>query len=197
MDCSDVCPPFDVLPRCAQLQSNRSRQDISSVVVHRIEVSQEDPSFCDTPEDVERFFCEHPVGVKATGGAMPYALLISTDGRITQSAPLCRITPHAAFHNPKSIGVGCLGDFRHAPPSGDQGYALELLCAFLLRELDLGIGGLHGHDELTGGSREIDKVCPGVHLPMGDLRSKVAVRLIDGLVVRFPAVFETEPSSTL
>src|SRR6185437_10827922 len=75
------------------------------IIVHRIEVSQEDATYSDAPADVARFFLQHPIGVKATGGAMPYPLLIDARGTCTQTLPLRVVTPHARHYNPQSFGV--------------------------------------------------------------------------------------------
>lgn len=151
----------------------RAREAICGVVVHRIEVSQEDSSYGDTAEEVARFFREHPVGVKATGGEMPYPLLIDAEGIITQTVPLLRVTPHARAHNPTTIGVGCIGDFRARQPSPVQHRSLLRLCAHLVRELRLSASALRGHDELAGGSADPDKICPGEGLSPTRLREDV------------------------
>ncbi len=57
---------------------------ITGIVVHRIEVSQEDASYGDTPPEVVRFFREHPVGVKAAGGRMPYPFLIDETNTVAR-----------------------------------------------------------------------------------------------------------------
>ncbi len=152
----------------------RTPAAVRSLVVHRIEVSQEDPRFRDTPEDVARFFREHPLGVQATGGNMPYPVLIDGSGRITQTVPLGRITPHAKSHNPHSIGIGLLGDFRCQVPSKAQYASLVQLLGSLAAELGLPPECIRGHDELLGGSADPNKECPGCHLPMAKLRDDVA-----------------------
>src|SRR5687768_13590535 len=101
---------------CERLKE-RARAEVTGVVVHRIEVSQEDATYGDTPVEVARFFRDHPIGVKATGGDMPYPILIAPDGSVTQTMPLGRVSPHAVKHNPSTVGVACIGDFRGRPPS--------------------------------------------------------------------------------
>ena len=146
---------------------------ITGVVVHRIEVSQEDPAFHDNPSEVVRFFRTHPTGVRATGGKMPYPLLIEADGTLTQLLPLGRVTPHARSHNPTTIGVACLGDFRRESPPALQRATLVAVCTELLHALDVGSERLFGHDELVGGSADPNKECPGRHLSMIVLRADV------------------------
>lgn len=152
----------------------REPRDVTGIVVHRIEVSQEDPTYADTPADVVRFFATHPIGQKATGGGMPYPILIDTAGQVTQVVPLGRITPHARSHNPQTVGVACLGDFRGIAPPAAQRAALVLVCATLLRQLGCTSDAVHGHDELAGGSADPDKECPGRHLPLALLRQDIA-----------------------
>ena len=152
----------------------RAWGDVKGLVVHRIEVSQEDPSYRDTPAEVARFFREHPIGMKATGGVMPYPLLIDARGDVTQTVPLRRVTPHARAHNPTTIGVGCLGDFRDKQPPSSQRDALVRVLAELCSWLGLEAHTIHGHDELSGGSTDPDKICPGGGLPLDRLRRDVA-----------------------
>ncbi|MEM6733435.1 MAG: peptidoglycan recognition family protein [Myxococcota bacterium] len=155
----------------------RPTESIDTVVVHRIEVSQEDPSYSDSPRDVARFFLEHPVGKSATGGEMPYPVLIDSSGTITQTVPFNRITPHAKIANATGIGVGCLGDFRERAPAPAQYEALVHVCAALVSALGCGAASVVGHDELTGASSHPDKECPGRSLAMDALRSAVTERL--------------------
>ncbi len=161
---------------CGALKA-RLHNSITSIVVHRIEVSQEDPSYADDAEGIARFFRAHPVGVKATGGAMPYPLLIDSLGGVTQTVPLSRTTPHARTHNPTSIGVGVIGDFRIRAPSVAQRLTLVAVAVELLRDFGLTEAALVGHDELAGGSADPDKICPGNGLSLKDLRRDVSQAL--------------------
>lgn len=163
----------------------RARSDINTVVVHRIEVSQEDPSYADTAGDVARFFAEHEIGKKATGGAMPYPILIAPDGSIVQTVPLERITPHARSHNKTGIGVGCLGDFRAREPSPAQLRSLVLVCASLCRSFEVNFDSVSGHDELTEASSDPDKECPGRAISMDELRRSVAEAMDNGAELGF------------
>jgi hypothetical protein len=157
----------------------REKQNIVGVVVHRIEVSQEDSTFDDNPLEVLRFFQVHPVGIAATGGKMPYPLLIERSGALTQLVPLSRVTPHAKSHNPTTIGVACLGDFRRASPTPAQRQMLVAVSAELLHALGQRTQSLFGHDELAGASADPNKECPGRHLSMNELRADVE-RALDG-----------------
>lgn len=148
-------------------------EPIDRIIVHRIEVSQEDESFGDDPREIARFFREHPIGVKATGGSMPYPLVIERDGRITQTLPLDIASPHAKAYNQRAIGVACVGDFRTAAPSVAQYGALVSLCCDLLNRLHLDAEAIRGHDGLDGASSDPDKECPGRALSLPKLRSAV------------------------
>jgi hypothetical protein len=163
-------------PGCERLKPRR-REEVAGLVVHRIEVSQEDATYGDTPEEVARFFREHPIGVKATGGDMPYPILIAPDGTVTQTLPLGLIAPHAVKWNPTTVGVGCIGDFRGRAPAAAQRTSLVEVCAALLRDLGCGVDAMHGHDELSGGSHDPNKECPGRCLPLEELRRDVAALL--------------------
>ncbi|MCK5690153.1 N-acetylmuramoyl-L-alanine amidase [Myxococcota bacterium] len=159
----------------------RDKTAIDRLIVHRIEVSQEDASFGDSAEETARFFIEHPIGVDATGGKMPYPLLIEKDGTLCQTVALQKITPHARSYNPTAIGVALVGDFRHEPPEPAQYNTLISTLAALAAELDLGSAAIVGHDELSGGSKDPEKQCPGAHLSMDEVRTEVARRLLAGL----------------
>jgi hypothetical protein len=155
----------------------RQLGEVDGLVVHRIEVSQEDATFGDEPREIARFFREHPIGRQATGGGMPYPLLISAAGTITQLVPLGRVTPHAKAHNQSTIGVAAIGDFRRSPPSSAQLGSLVGVCCSLLRQFGLPVDRLAGHDELAQASADPNKECPGRFLPMPGLRAQVAAAL--------------------
>lgn len=163
----------------------REFTDVNSVVVHRIEVSQEDPSYSDTAAGVARFFAEHEVGRQATGGQMPYPILIAADGSVVQTLPLDRVAPHARSHNVSGIGVGCLGDFREREPPAAQLNALVEVCASLCRSFTIKPDAVSGHDELIDASHDPDKECPGRTISMDGLRSRVAEAMTDGAKLRF------------
>ncbi len=172
-------PPFrfEEVPGIERLKA-REQTEITGVIVHRIEVSQEDASYGDTPAEVARFFREHPIGVRATGGDMPYPILIDREGNVTQTVPLRFVTPHAKAHNPRTVGVGVIGDFRKAPPPPRQRAAAIAVCAALLERFGLNVETISGHDELQGGSNDPDKICPGPGLAPDDVRNEVRAFLM-------------------
>lgn len=165
--------------------AHRSIDAIDRIVVHRIEVSQEDSSFADTAADTARFFLEHPLGRSATGGAIPYPVLIAKDGTIEQVVPFDRVTPHARIANVTGIGIGCIGDFRRSKPGPEQLDALVTVCASLCQTLELDVSAILGHDEISGGSHEPDKQCPGPALSMDALRERVKHARANGPALRF------------
>lgn len=183
-------PRLGWVPGLSAMQQ-RPRADIRGVVVHRIEVSQEDASYADTAPEIARFFAEHPIGVAATGGAMPYPLIIDAYGEVTQTVPLRYVTPHARRYNASTVGVACLGDFRTQPPLPLQRAALLCICAALVEIFGLTAKDLHGHDELYGASHDANKECPGHLLPLAALRKDVRDK-IEGSSPR-----GTEPSFRL
>ncbi len=152
----------------------RCAGSIDRIIVHRIEVSQEDPSFGDYPSEVIRFFATHPIGQKATGGNMPYPLLVDAEGIVTQCLPLGLVSMHARKFNPRSIGLALVGDFRTKPPTSAQRLTLVCVGAHLLHRLGLPTEAICGHDGLDGGSADPAKECPGRHLPMEALRADIA-----------------------
>jgi hypothetical protein len=165
----------------AQSQGDkRCATNIDRIIVHRIEVSQEDPTFGDHPAEVIRFFATHPIGQKATGGKMPYPLLVDPSGVITQCLPLGVVSMHARKFNQRSIGVALVGDFRTRAPSAAQRQTLVWLGAHLLHRLQLPVEAVCGHDGLDGGSTDPDKECPGRYLPMASLRADIAAALAVG-----------------
>lgn len=153
--------------------ASRPLSRIEGVVVHRIEVSQEDKSFADTPADIDRFFHQHPIGMKATGGDMPYPILVDAIGVVTQTLPLRVCSPHAVAKNPTTIGVACIGDFRDREPAAAQWQALLHACALLCQQFSLPVEQVFAHDELPGASRDPDKICPGDGLPVTRLRQEL------------------------
>lgn len=148
---------------------------VAQIIVHRIKVSQEDASFRDTAQDIARFFREHPVGRKATGGAMPYPLLVDASGQVIQTVTLNRVTPHARSYNASTIGVACIGDFRQHPMPETQWDSLVATLAELCRQYQLETRSICGHDELDAASHDPNKECPGSYLDMNVLRQAIEV----------------------
>ena len=112
-----------------------------------------------------------------TGGAIPYALLVKTDGGVDQLAEINDVTAHAGRWNYPSVGVAVVGDFRAIPPGIAQWKTCVTLAA-----LFAGYGlANRGHDELPGGSRDPGKKCPGVHFGIITLRTAAAMHEVAGL----------------
>jgi len=120
---------------------------------------------------------------EATGGKMPYAVVVYRDGTVVQSASLTDITPHAAAYNRRAIGVACIGDFRLSPPAQEQWDSL-IWVLHRLRDWSGHRLSVHGHTEFTRATRDASKQCPGRHLSMALVRDAVESRSlleIDGV----------------
>jgi hypothetical protein len=113
-----------------------------------------------------------PEAAKATGGRMPYHLVILPNGIIEQAAPLDAVTPHARSWNHVAIGVAVIGDFRNETPSIEQWDALRKLAHTCSGWLG-GRLAVKGHDELAEARADKSKGCPGKGLDMEALRAEI------------------------
>lgn len=147
----------------------RNPDDIDGVRLHRF--GERDESWWagvgarPSPEGVAKFFREHPDGVAATGGPMPYAIVIDFLGQAWQAAPLSWVTPHTKGHNRTTIGVAVMGNFtRHEPTVAQRKSTAWLLAGLLAWRPDLTIVG---HTDTPNATNTPGKVCPGALLGMG------------------------------
>jgi hypothetical protein len=131
------------------------------VVVHRTGVSH-------SVLGIAQFYRDNP---QYTGGKFPYHFVIYDSGKIIQCVELGYVAPGAFKLNRTGIQVACHGDFRYKPPTPKQGLALIELCVLLCEWV--GDVRITGHTEVKGTSADADKVCPGAHLPMDNLRRLV------------------------
>jgi hypothetical protein len=138
---------------------------------------------------------KYPEVAKATGKEVPYTFMIGGDlgdpqwnGVVWQTLPIYDIGKHARRWSERCVGIGVIGDARIKPPSRKQRDALIDLCVelCLLFDIDpLGVDEdthlpyLVAHDELPGGSKDPDKLCPGDLLPMNEVRRDVASTIKD------------------
>lgn len=128
-------------------------------VNHRIDVGE-------TAEAIAEFFATHPDGLEATGGQMPYPLVITRSGVIQQALELGDWSPHAMRFSFSGLGIGWIGDFRKHPPTEAQ-----LSTGLWITTLLMGWGlRIVGHTELKGAARDPDKQCPGDLLDLAWLR---------------------------
>jgi hypothetical protein len=142
----------------------RSVHDIKYAVVHRIDVAD------GTPRGIGGFFETYIWdGKLLTGGKMPYHLIVEVEGNITKCVPYLMIAPGAAGLNKNGIQIGVVGDFRKHPPTDAQRISLLLLVKEL-KELYPGILPMRHDDEPTGTTMK-NKVCPGKHLNIEDLKN--------------------------
>lgn len=144
----------------------RDLRRLRHVVIHRIRVP--DPHI-NTPEGIREFFEAHDDGIRATGGRMAYHVIVEPGGEITQTIPLGLISPHCAPYNSESIGVACVGDFRHQDPTHAQWIAARDVCLDLLTQYpDLTVVG---HSEI--GDKPQGEECPGARWQIAEFREVV------------------------
>ena len=155
------------------------------IVVHRILFGDLDPDSERIAIDTCLRFVEDENIVSVTGGELPYCVLI--DGRGVKSLALAfsDIGRHARKYNSKSLSVAVIGDTRKKPPTRQQ-YNETVDCLAELcpaHDIDpLGADSadvpyLAGHDEFPGGSSDPNKQCPGIYMPMAQVRHDVADRI--------------------
>lgn len=111
-----------------------------------------------------------PEAAAATGSKMPYHMIIEKDGSVVQCLGLSVRGLHAWKWNPRSIGIGAIGDFRRAAPSAAQWRSAITLCALLAYPQQWKI---YGHDEVPEGSTDPYKKCPGDKWDMAEFRLEV------------------------
>ena len=162
--------------------ARRQKQDIDTVMIHRIEPSemgrnlglQIEPSVV----GLARAFTDPRTHI----GKMAYSILIKPDGQIEQALPLSYVSPHGKRWNFRAVGVAWVGDFTREPPTGAQMAAGEWLLRWLVQSLcpkhSVTFDGavypcMIGHTEAPDSTSDPDKVCPGDKLPMGELRARV------------------------
>lgn len=142
---------------------------------------------------------EFPEVAKTTGKENAYTFMIGGDlgdpqwnGVVWQVLPVYDIGKHARRWSEICLGIGLIADPRIKPCSRKQRDALIDLCVELCQMLHIdpaktdakGVPYLAGHDELPGGSRDLDKACPGDLLIMNELRRDVASTISDSALQR-------------
>lgn len=152
----------------------RAVHQLSTIAIHRVGVDLETGVDLGSPPDICRRFIDDPEIAKYTGGQVPYTFMVDRDGTIWQPLSLSDIAPHARRWNHTAVGIACVGDFRHEPPTKAQRFSLEEFCAELVQMLGLNTSAVKGHDELPGGSADPSKRCPGKYLNMDALGLSVA-----------------------
>ncbi|MFN8482112.1 MAG: peptidoglycan recognition family protein [Anaerolineae bacterium] len=145
-------PPFDLvnqvgsLPRHATLRyASRPLDYIRQLVIHHTGAS-------------ESVGAEQIAGYHVTTLGWPgvgYHFIIDRDGRVAQTNALATISHHARQYNGSGVGIALAGNLDHTAPPPAQLDGAALLCAWLLRELNLPIEAIKGHQEL------VSVTCPG------------------------------------
>lgn len=162
----------------------RDPADIDCIVVHRVGVDHQ--TGVSLGGDAESI-CAHFTGVdgtypevaEATGGKIPYTLMVGAEGQVWQTLRLADVGPHALSWSRHSVGVACIGDFRTEPPTLQQRESCVELVSLLAQALGIDGHLIRGHSELAGGSSDPGKQCPGHRLSMAHIRWSVAAAIAD------------------
>jgi hypothetical protein len=149
-----------------------SIEDIRVIAVHRLHLRRlgiadrdlDGPTMC-------RLFQTNDELHRVTRGENPYAVLGRTGGLLDQCTPLLEMGAHASVWNDDAIGVAVVGDWRTETPPPATWHSVKLLVAALSVAFDARV---MGHDELSGGSRDRRKECPGDLWPMDSFRSDIS-----------------------
>lgn len=145
-------PPFELvnrvgsLPRHATLRyASRPLDYIRQLVIHH--------TGAPTSVGAEQIAGYHvtTLGWPAIG----YHFIIDQDGRVCQTNALATISHHARQYNGSGVGIALTGNLDHVAPPSAQLDGAAVLCAWLLRELNLPIESIKGHQEL------VSVTCPG------------------------------------
>jgi N-acetyl-anhydromuramyl-L-alanine amidase AmpD len=84
-----------------------------------------------------------------------YHYLVDEDGTIYQGNTIEKVSYHAARMNPSSVGICFMGSFMKEPPPQAQIQAGAHLVAWLMGQLQIGLGNVKGHREF------MQTACPG------------------------------------
>ena len=80
--------------------------------------------------------------------------------------------------HPSTVGVACIGDFRHAEMPQAQWDQLVAICAALSGMFGLEpVEAIHAHDALVGASSDPEKECPGRFVDMTRLRREAGAKI--------------------
>jgi len=165
---------------CARVNGNPGKMmplvAVRYLVIHRTSLDHYDARANPNPVDnidlsgiqLAEAFANKGLG---TGGRIPYHFLVRADSKVEQMLPLTQRGAHAIGYNYRSIGIACVGDYRYQPPTPEVWDQLVRLVAALL-PLNGGLM-LAGHSDLQGATGDTGKVCPGKHLPIGELAEQV------------------------
>lgn len=142
------------------------RNDVVYLVIHHCSLARKTlsnprpiPDELLTGPELARIFRGNP-GL-GTARRTPYHIFITyPDGIIEQILPLCLRGAHALAHNNKSWGI-CTGGEGGLLTERQRGSLVWVCRALYLLN---GERAIIGHDELIGGKRDPNKVCPGYDL---------------------------------
>ena len=154
--------------QCRQfIFTKNPERDISKVdtlVIHRIGVGA-------NGDEVNKWFAANP---EHTGGLAPYHFVVGGYG-VDQCLALSQRGEHVAGGmNTRSIGIACIGDFRHHMMLPAQEAHLQAI----IRVLNAYLGGLKviGHTEAgPKATKQPGKQCPGKYVDLDGLRNLITI----------------------
>jgi hypothetical protein len=94
---------------------------------------------------------------------MGYTYVIRKNGLIEWCADWTVKTPHIGNGNKKYLGINVVGDFRTQKPTPEQLKSLYELVEYLMKELNIPVEKVIGHQELPDGSY-LWKQCPAFNM---------------------------------
>lgn len=112
-----------------------------------------------------------------------YHTFIDHAGRVTVVEDIGRKRYHAGAANDWAIGIAFLCDGRFQAATRYQLNAAVEYLASLCRDHSIDpLRSVYRHDEIVGGSKYPDKVCPGPGIPVEWIAMQVQAMLRDGLI---------------
>jgi len=105
---------------------------------------------------------------------VPYNFLVGKDGKIYKMLDDEARGAHCAGYNNNSIGVGVVGDFRRHAPTAPQILGCKKLARNLLRKYKRNLeesDPILTHDEVRIIQGKEKKNCPGIYLPIDEIRN--------------------------
>jgi hypothetical protein len=154
----------DSISFCLDDSHGKRRDPIAGIAIHRFGVDG-----CHDASGVARF-CRNE---GTTGHKMAYGYVVGFDGTPEQALPDNRWGWSSLSSSRELIAVAVLGDFRWFPPTPTQWSGVVRLCEELMTRWWLPVWSIVGHDEIVGGSKHPNKICPGNAFRMDILRDQL------------------------
>lgn len=171
-----------VTDRTAECYDGKGKRNayeaLTRLVVHRCSLSRVDPPWNAvaipdeqlTGPELARRFRRNP----ATGGAVPYHLLVLRNGNVEQLLPLLARGAHAKGANASSVAIAYAG-YNPTPAQVRAIVRLALLLVVWRPPL-----AIVGHSQIPGSSADPGKVCPGEGCDLVSIRANVLSQLPNG-----------------